>query len=99
MKKYKILLVATIAIVTLAMTTFNVVNFSTKTNNGMSDLMLANAEALASDENSSGKGLPDTQVVTDYIYDDNGRLIKTIVYNESCCRDGLMNCSYKRCGT
>ena len=87
-----------IAVLTIvAVAAFNV-NLNTNQKSEMSLLALANVEALAQ-ETGDSEGMPSSQKVTEYIYNENGQLIKTIDYTESCCNSGTFSCTYKRCGS
>ncbi|MDR0506066.1 MAG: NVEALA domain-containing protein [Dysgonamonadaceae bacterium] len=63
----------------------------------LSDVMLANVEALASETDSASKGTPGTKTTTKYEYDSDGRLIQTITISVSCCASGNDLCSYGPC--
>ena len=63
----------------------------------LSDLALANVEALAWEENNNGKGLPTSKEITKYFYDDQGRVSRTEKYTASCCAAGSLDCSNPPC--
>jgi len=75
---------------------FNV-SLSKQTPNHASKLVLANVEALASETNNNAKGYPSTKTITNYFYDDNGKLIRTETHNEPCCASGSLPCSASPC--
>lgn len=64
----------------------------------LTNLSLVNMEALASfDESTNNKGLPTTKEITKYFYDDQGRLIRTEKYTQSCCANGSLDCTNPPC--
>ena len=74
------------------------VNKSMSSDAQLSDLALANVEALAQ-ENGGGetKGYPTSKKIINYFYDSNGRLIRTEEHVEPCCISGNFTCSYPPC--
>lgn len=65
----------------------------------LTNLSLANVEALANNENTNKKGLPTSKEVTKYFYDDQGKLIRTEKYTASCCAEGSLECTNSPCSS
>lgn len=82
----------------ISVATFNV-QLNAKSVN-LSDLALANIEALANGETGEVKlAIAQKQTVTNYYYDVDGKLIKTVTYEEDCCgAASVWPCTYKQCG-
>ena len=84
--------------IAVGISVFNV-NLNLRSDNSLSGVDVENSIALADDEGGDSNTLkPTTQTVTDYVYDKDGKLIKTITYQEDCCVDGSLACSHKACG-
>jgi hypothetical protein len=86
-----------IAIVAIAIAVALNVNMTNKKSDKTSLLALANVEALAQSEGEGTKGYPSTKTITNYFYDDNGRLIRSETHNEPCCASGSLPCSANPC--
>jgi hypothetical protein len=93
MKKYIISGIAVLAIAAVAVINITLSNGKT---NSLSDLQLANVEALAQESNSS-MGYHTTKTVTVYYYDSEGRLTRTESWTEPCCSIGGIQCSGNSC--
>lgn len=93
--KLKIITISIILLCTIAVVT----HYNQKVNKKMlTNLSLANIEALASfDESTNQKGLPTSKEFTKYFYDDQGRLIRTEKFKQSCCANGSLDCTNPLC--
>jgi hypothetical protein len=71
---------------------------SVKSEASLSDLALANVEALAQNEDgNNSKGSPTSKTVTKFFYDSEGKLIRTEEHVEPCCIPGSLNCYAPPC--
>ncbi|MDR2557170.1 MAG: NVEALA domain-containing protein [Bacteroidales bacterium] len=81
-----------IAVLALAILAAFNVNFNFRSNK-LSDISLANVEALANETGSSSRGTPTSTVITDYEYNADGSLKRTIQITVTCCYSGTLICS------
>ena len=85
--KLKIITISIILLCTIAVVT----HYNQKVNKKMlTNLSLANIEALASFDES-------TNQITKYFYNDQGRLIRTEKFKQSCCANGSLDCTNPLC--
>jgi hypothetical protein len=62
----------------------------------LSDMALANAEALA-DESNNNEGYATYKTITTYYYNSSNQLDRTETYTVPCCAQGYYTCSHSSC--